>query len=421
MIRTTLEAWLDRLEQRSPEARVDLGLERVRQVFSKLALDLSNTAVVTVAGTNGKGSTVAYLEAIYCAGGKRVLAYTSPHLLHFSERFRIDQAPASEAGIVHALETVEQARGDVVLTYFEHITLAALVLAAGTRPDVLLLEVGLGGRLDAVNVVDPDVAVLTSIGLDHTEWLGRTRRAIGREKAGIARRGKTLIVGERRLPSGFADDLQGTGARVRTIGSDFRTRRSGKGFRLFGDGLSLTLPQPSLAGRGQVDNAACAVLAAMALKERCPLPSHAYALGLQSARVPGRQQVIRSKPLVVVDVAHNPAAARQLAASLGPSKGNSMAVFAALSDKDIEAMGRILNACFDHWLVAGLEGPRGLSADQLAERLRAIPVTGSVEALESVPTAVRAALRRCGQHGRVAVVGSFRTVADAWPELETLG
>ncbi|TVQ35226.1 MAG: bifunctional folylpolyglutamate synthase/dihydrofolate synthase, partial [Wenzhouxiangella sp.] len=213
------------LERRSPEARIDLGLDRVRRVYDSLAPALDRAAVITVAGTNGKGSTVAYLEAIYRAAGQRVLAYTSPHLLRFSERIRIDGQSASDAEIVHALGRVEAARGNESLTYFEHVTLAALALAGEMSIDVLVLEVGLGGRLDAVNVVDPDVAILTSIGLDHQEWLGRTRRAIGREKAGIARAGKPLIVGERRLPRGFVDDLRATGASLQIAGRDYRIRR----------------------------------------------------------------------------------------------------------------------------------------------------------------------------------------------------
>lgn len=421
MSQTSLAAWLERLEQRSPEARIELGLDRVRRVLQRLDLDLTGIPVITVAGTNGKGSTVAYLEAVFQAAGKRVLAYTSPHLLKFSERIRIDGDPASDADIVRALETVERCRENDALTFFEHITLATLVVAVGADVEVLLLEVGLGGRLDAVNVVDPDVAILTSIGLDHTEWLGKTRRAIGREKIGIARPGQPLIVGERRLPNGFATDLEATGSKVARIGRDFRIHRSATGFRLTGPKGTLDLPRPALAGECQLENAACAVMAVEAVRARCPVSADAIQRGLQCARIPGRQQVIRTDPLVMIDVAHNPAAARQLAATLGPAQGPSVAVFSALSDKRVAAMARVLDRCFDHWMVTGLDGSRGLAAEGLAARLVAVPVAGSVDALESAAVAVRHALQRCGRNGRVVVFGSFRTVADAWPELEKLG
>ena len=416
-----LAAWLEKLERRSPEARVDLGLGRVQRVRQRLKPALGNVPVITVAGTNGKGSTVAYLEAIFRAAGYRVMAYTSPHLLRFAERIRIDAIPAADTEIVWALEAVEAARENEALTYFEHVTLAALALAARSAIEVLILEVGLGGRLDAVNVVDPDVAIVTSIGLDHTEWLGRTRRAIGREKAGIARPGRPLIVGERRLPRGFLVDLQATDADLQIIGKDFRTRRRDRGFRLYQGRLNIDLPLPTLAGDCQLDNAACAVLAARALGDRCPVATEALAAGLSSASVPGRQEVIQDRPLVIVDVAHNTAAARQLAKTLGPSSGASFAVFAALADKNAGAMARILDDCFDVWLAASLDGPRGVPAERLAAELAAVPVTGSVEALESAATAVGNALRRCGPNGRVVVFGSFRTVAEAWPELEKLG
>lgn len=421
MSQTSLAAWLERLEACSPEARIELGLARVRRVFQRLDLNLSGIPVITVAGTNGKGSTVAYLEAIFQAAGKRTLAYTSPHLLKFSERIRINQAQASDAAIVRALDTVERCRENEALTYFEHITLAALVLASGADVDALLLEVGLGGRLDAVNIVDPDVAVLTSIGLDHTEWLGKTRRAIGCEKLGIARSGQPLIVGERRLPKGFCDDLAASGAQVARIGRDFQIRRTATGFRLIRAGGALDLPLPALAGECQLDNAACAVMAFEAITARCPVRSDAIRQGLPAARVPGRQQVIRTDPLVMIDVAHNTAAARQLAATLGPAQGPSVAIFSALNDKRVAAMAKVLDPCFDHWMLIGLTGSRGSTAEELAACLAAVPVTGRVDGLESVAVAVRHALHRCNRNGRVVVFGSFRTVAEAWPELERLG
>ena len=372
--------------------------------------------IISVAGTNGKGSVVAMLEAIYRSAGLRTLAYSSPHLLHFSERIRVDGEPAEEARIAAALALIEAVRDEVPLTYFEHVTLAALALAVEARPDVLLLEVGLGGRLDAVNVVDADVAVITSIGLDHTEWLGPTRLSIGREKAGIARAGRPLIVGERRLPAGLEPVLRATGAQLALAGRDFRWRQvTGGGLRLDWAGRVYRLPRPALGGAWQLGNAACAVTAVLALEKRLAVPPASLSEGLRQVRLPGRLQRVVEQPAVWLDVAHNAASARALAGALGPvvEGAASTAVFSALSDKDIRAIGRALNPCFSRWLVAGLEGDRACPAGDLAARLSGIPVVGAVETLESVPAALNQALQNSAPHDRIVVFGSFRTVAAA--------
>ncbi|MCC5866084.1 MAG: bifunctional folylpolyglutamate synthase/dihydrofolate synthase [Wenzhouxiangella sp.] len=421
MIGSELAGWLARLEQRTPEARIELGLDRVRQVLQRLNPALDGLPVITVAGTNGKGSTVAYLEAMASAAGHRSFAYTSPHLLRFAERMRIQGQPANDDAIAEALARVEAVRAGMPLTYFEHITLAALDLAARSAVDLLILEVGLGGRLDAVNVVDPDVAVITSIGLDHVEWLGKTRLAIGREKAGIARPGRPLIVAERRLPAGLSDVLEAGGARLLRSGREYRVRRHRSGFRLRHQALKLELPIPALGGACQVENAAAAALALLQLGEPIVRDPAALARGIRQARLAGRQEVLSRQPLVMIDVAHNAAAARVLASSLGPAEGRSVAVFAALADKDVEAMAKTLDVCFDHWIVTGLAGVRALPVELLANRLGAVPVAGSVETVKSPPSAVRRALEFCGRGGRVVVFGSFHTIAEAWPELEKLG
>lgn len=412
----TLQAWLSHLEQRAPESRIELGLGRVRAVLAELPGVLPRCPVITVGGTNGKGSVVAMLEAICRAAGLSTLAYTSPHLLEFAERIRLDGKPAVAARIAAALEVVELARGQVPLTYFEHVTLAALVLATEASPDVMILEVGLGGRLDAVNSIDADVAVITSIGLDHTEWLGPTRLSIGREKAGIARPDRPLIVGERRLPVGLEPLLHATGARVRLAGRDFHWRRSARhGLRIEHAGRVLQLPRPALQGSWQLGNAACAIMALLALEDRLKvLPSH-MAEGLQAVCLPGRLQQVRRQPEVWLDVAHNAPGARALAAALGaaPNGTGSTAVFSALADKDIRAMGRALDGCFNRWLVCPLDGPRAAPVSELVARLSDIPVAGAVETVESVAQGLSRALNESACADRIVVFGSFRTVAEA--------
>lgn len=411
-----LQDWLRRLEQRSPEARIDLGLARARTVLDALALDLSSIPVITVGGTNGKGSVVAMLEAMCRAAGWRTLAYSSPHLLDFSERIRIDSRPAAQDQIASALAQVEQARGPVPLTYFEHVTLSALVLAAREQPDVLLLEVGLGGRLDAVNVIDADVAVITSIGLDHTEWLGPTRLSIGCEKAGIARPERPLIVGERRLPRGLEPVLGATGARLLLAGRDFRWRPTGtRHLQIKHKDRIWRLPRPTLSGPFQLGNAACAVLALSELGPRLTVSDEHLAAGLQQAFVPGRLQLVERKPDVWLDVAHNGPSARALAQALGPAPrgARSTAIFSALADKDVAAIGRALNPCFDRWLVAGLDGQRACPASELAARLLKTPVAGAVETVESVAGGLSQALDDSTRDDRIVVLGSFRTVAAA--------
>jgi dihydrofolate synthase/folylpolyglutamate synthase len=374
--------------------------------------------VITVGGTNGKGSVVAMLERIYRSAGYRTLAYTSPHLLSFRERVRIDGRPVEAAGLAEALSKVEEYRGTLDLTYFEHITLAALLLAGAARPDVILLEVGLGGRLDAVNAVDPDVSVITSIGLDHVEWLGGTRRSIAREKAGIARPGRPLVVGERRPPKGWATELEASGAELLMAGRDFHWLRAGRMMRLSLRGDTLDLPPPALGGSWQWGNAACAVVAVRALVRRLPVTNDALSQGLREVALPGRLQRVPGQPEVWLDVAHNPQAARALAAALRQEDRPSTAVFTVLADKDVSAIGRALAGAFGRWLVPALSGDRSRDAEEVAKALRDAPVEGLVETVESVSWALNNALDETPPEGRVVVFGSFRTVAEAWPVIQ---
>ncbi|QKK04089.1 MAG: bifunctional folylpolyglutamate synthase/dihydrofolate synthase [Pseudomonadota bacterium] len=400
-----MSAWLDALERRSPQSRIVPGLERVATVAERLAIGPGRRPVITIGGTNGKGSVVAMCESMLVAAGHRPLAYTSPHVHAFAERMRIGGVMASESAIVESLEAVEAARAGVDLTYFEHITLAAMVLGMDSDVDAWLLEVGLGGRLDAVNVVDADIAIITSIGLDHADWLGSTRSAIGREKAGIARAGRPVIVGEPRPPSGLLEALHERGARIFRPGRHWAARRRG----------SCSLRPAALPGDWQLRNAACAAAALALLEERLPVDASAMARGLRGVCLPGRFERFDCGTEVIVDVAHNPHAARGLARMLEPSEGRSVAVFSALADKDVTGIARPLQHCFDAWFVASSAGDRGQSGQVLASRVRRASVTGRVETVESVAAALQRALAECGQGDRIVVFGSFRTVAEAWP------
>lgn len=415
-----LAAWLERLEQRAPESRIELGLDRLGQVYRRLPIANNLPPVITVGGTNGKGSVVAYLEAMALSAGRSTFAYTSPHLIDFTERFRIDGRQAPARAVADALEAVEQAREDVFLTYFEHTTLAGWVLASDAGIDLWILEVGLGGRLDAVNLIDADVAVITSIGLDHTEWLGPTRLDIGREKAGIARPGRPLVLAESRPPQGLDGILEASGAELWRSGYEFRSRRRENNFSLYWSDQEMTLPLPTMPGRWQQSNAAAAALAATLLGPRLPIDAAAIAQGLIQARVAGRLQVMGEAPEVVLDVAHNPAAARALADFLNSSpRSPTIAVFAALAEKDVTGMASALCDSFDHWLLAPVTSDRALAPAEIAQQLSKAPVTGSVDTLESIAQAVEKARLLAGSQGRVVVFGSFRTVAEAWPLFES--
>jgi len=414
-----LAGWLAYLERLHPTP-IAMGLERVRVVHARLRAALEGT-VITVTGTNGKGSTCAMLDAMLRAGGYSVALYTSPHLLRYNERVVIDGAPAEDAALVEAFNVVEDARvaGDVpvALTYFEFGTLAALWLFARARCDAAILEVGLGGRLDAVNVVDPDVAVLTSVDLDHQEYLGDTRDAIGREKAGIFRAGRPAICGEPDPPPGVVDHAQAIGATLVRIGVDYRAIREGAQWRYEGPGgPRFGLPHPALRGDYQVDNAATVLATLGVLKQRLPLGAGAVRDGLVSVSLPGRFTVLPGRPAIVLDVAHNPHAARALAGALGAMSFHpqTIAVVGMLADKDIDGVIEAMKPRIDRWHVATLAGPRGADAQLLAAKLVAAGVASrDVQGFADVPSAYLAAGERVREADRIVVFGSFLTVAAA--------
>lgn len=404
----SLADWLSWLEGHHPRA-IDLGLERVGAVADRLGVRAPACPVITVGGTNGKGSTVAILAGIYRAAGLKVGAYTSPHILRFNERVAIDGRPVADTTLVAAFEKVEAARGEVSLTYFEFTTLAAFVIFREAALDVAVLEVGLGGRLDAVNLVDADVAVVTSIGVDHVEYLGASRELIAVEKAGIFRRGRPAICGDADPPPTLLAQAQQTGAVLSCRGRDFDFREEGGGWAWHDAHRVLTgLPKPALA----LENAATALAALYA----APVPVAEAALreGLRQAALPGRLQAVAESPLLLLDVAHNPQGAAFLMRQLPRARPGqrTFAVFAMLADKDIAG---VVDACLgriDSWFAAALEAPRGAPADLLSRLLRARGCHVGGEC-RTVAAALEAARQQARPADRILVFGSFHTVAAA--------
>jgi dihydrofolate synthase / folylpolyglutamate synthase len=390
----------------------------VQAVLERMQLRRPPFAVITVSGTNGKGSTVGMLEAILAAAGYRVGAYTSPHLIRYNERIRLAGRPATDVELCAAFARIESARGEVRLTYFEFGTVAALDLMTRAGVDVAVLEVGMGGRLDAVNAVDADVAVVTAIDIDHTQWLGTTRAAIAREKAGIFRPGRPAICGDADPPETLVQHAREIGARLLVRERDYSARpdlaHPDTWTWRCGTALRTGLPLPALRGDYQLDNAAGVLAALEMLGERLPVSQANVRQGLMAAAVPGRFQVLPGRPVRVLDVAHNPQAARALAATLRRqgSFRETRAVFGMLADKDIGSVVEALRDDVDRWYVTTLHTARGADSAQIAAALAGIGVTAPVTRFERATDAWTAALADADASDRVVVFGSFHTVGD---------
>jgi dihydrofolate synthase / folylpolyglutamate synthase len=409
----TLQDWLAHCERLHPKT-IELGLERSRTVADRMGLAF-DCPVITVAGTNGKGSTCAMLEAIALQSGYRTGVYTSPHLVHFEERCRIHGEIVKAAELVAHFEKVEAARQDVSLSYFEFTTLAIMSLMAASNLDVAILEVGLGGRLDTVNIIDTDCAVITSIDLDHMEYLGPDRESIGREKAGIMRAGKPAIVGDPMPPQSVLDHAAEVGADLWTLGRDFNFSGdklqwgwAGRGRRYAG------LAYPALRGANQLINASGVLAALESLRERLPVTAQAVRNGLALVELPARFQIVPGQPTLVLDVAHNPHSVAALAANLDAMGffPTTHAVFGAMADKDLAPMLKKMGPLVDRWYFTDLPTPRadtaaGLQAKWQAQETRrdvaASTHTGPMEAL-------RAAVEAADPADRIVVFGSFYTV-----------
>ncbi|TNC97276.1 MAG: dihydrofolate synthase / folylpolyglutamate synthase [Gallionellaceae bacterium] len=409
---TSLADWLTHLESLHPKT-IALGLDRVVQVKQRLNLD-PDFPIIVVGGTNGKGSVCAMLEAILHAAGYRVGCYTSPHLLDYNERVRIAKQPATDAELCASFEQIEQVRGDIALTYFEFGTLAAMQCFIAHKVDVAILEVGLGGRLDAVNVFDADVSVVTSVDIDHVDYLGDTREKIAFEKAGIFRQGRVAICEDTDVPQALRKHAGDIGAELWCIGSEFGfTAHQGQWDYRSKAGSRSALPHPALRGAFQLHNASAVLAALDALKDKIPVSMEAVRRGLTEVELTGRFQFVPGKPQLILDVAHNPHAARSLAqnlANLPPAK--TFAVFAMLKDKDMVGVVQALDAQIDVWLVAGIAAPRGATATELAQVLKNSGVRGEVVVCDSIAGSLHEASKRASENDRIAAFGSFYTVAE---------
>ncbi|MBS0387922.1 MAG: bifunctional tetrahydrofolate synthase/dihydrofolate synthase [Proteobacteria bacterium] len=410
----TLAEWLAYQDTLHPRS-IDLGLERVRVVAERLALLPPAGRTAIVGGTNGKGSTSALLAALGQAHGLKVGLFTSPHLLRYTERIRIDGQEVPEAALCAAFAEIEAARGQHTLTYFEFNTLAALLVFRAAGVGLTVLEVGLGGRLDATNLVDADVAVLCSVAMDHRDWLGDTLEAIGTEKAGIFRAGKPVILGDARMPATVTDALVRLQCRPQIAGTHFAWRVHADGrWDVHGGGVDFDgLPPPALAGSIQYRNAAVALAALRVLLAPRQPDVAAVAAGLRAARLPGRLQFVAGPVEWVFDVAHNEAAAAVLASELRarPVRGRTLAVFAVLGDKDAAAVAAQLDGLVDRWLLCTLSGPRALPPEGLRSRMGTL--RGELELAGDVDAAVARAQALAQVGDRVVVCGSFHTVGPA--------
>ena len=408
----SLDGWLAYISAQHP-ATIALGLERVSGVWERMALAAPPVAI-TVGGTNGKGSTCAILERILLEAGYRVGLYTSPHLLRYNERVRLRGEDAADAPLADGFAVVEAARGDTPLTYFEFATLAALALFAREEVEVAVLEVGLGGRLDAVNIIDADCAIVASVALDHQSYLGADRESIGFEKAGIFRSGRPAIYGDTDPPARLLAQAQSIGAHLQVLGRDFRFEAQDRQWDFIGRrGARRALPIPALRGRWQLKNASSALTALDELAERLPVSLGEVKRGLATVRLAGRLQALPGRPAVVLDVAHNPHAAHSLAEGLGEMGffENTFAVFGILADKDIAGVVDAVAHRIDRWFVAAPESERAAAADSVAQLLEARGARA--RSFATIGAALEAARREAGPNDRIVVFGSFYTVADA--------
>lgn len=418
-----LEDWLTHLESLHPNA-IDMGLGRVTQVRDALGLKPA-FPILTVGGTNGKGSVCAMLSSILRAAGYRVGTYTSPHLLHYNERVMIDLVPASDAALVESFRAVEAARGEISLTYFEFGTLAALQQFVAAEVDVAVLEVGLGGRLDAVNAFEPDIAAVVSVGLDHQSYLGDTREAIGFEKAGIFRAGKPAFCADPQPPQSLLDHAAAIGADLRLVGRDFGFQKQNEDRQWMawskGSAHRHALPFPALRGDYQLGNAALVLAMLDAVQERLPVALGDIKRGLIEVEWPARFQVLPGRPAVVLDVGHNPHAARVLRAGLDQMGffPTTHAVFGMMADKDIAGVVACLADRIGLWHVAAPALPRAATAESVGEIIGRCAAGAQVKCYPTVAQAWQGACKSASENDRILAFGSFYTVAEVMAARES--
>ncbi|MFA6070684.1 MAG: bifunctional tetrahydrofolate synthase/dihydrofolate synthase [Janthinobacterium sp.] len=416
---TSLPDWLAMLETRHSETQINMGLDRVQAVKARMQLAFT-CPVIMVAGTNGKGSTCAMLESVLLRAGYKVGLYIKPHFLDFNERARVLGEMASDEQLVASFNAVEAVRGDTPLTYFEFTTLAILHLLSQANLDVAILEVGLGGRLDAVNVIDADVAIVTSVDIDHTDYLGDTRDAIGFEKAGIFRAGKAAICSDPVPPQSLIDHATAIGADLWLMGRDFNYSGDKQQWNYGGrEQRRNSLAYPSLRGANQILNATAVLAALEVLRLKLPVGAQEVRTGLVTVELPGRFQVLPGRPSVILDVAHNPHAAAALNQNLGNMGYHpyTYAVFGSMHDKDIDGVLAAMSEHVDHWCLTGLPSPRAATASELAAKVQIMledkPDSSehTVSIFDDPAQAFANAMSRAGENDRIVVFGSFLTVA----------
>ena len=408
-----LNDWIGYIESIHPST-IDLTLERIKIVIERLNLDIS-FPILTIGGTNGKGSTCSILESIYKEAGYKVACYTSPHFLHFNERIKIQAVAVSDELICEAFSRIESAREGVTLTYFEYGTIAAMIIFSEAHVDVAILEVGLGGRLDAVNVFDADCAIVTTVDLDHMDYLGHTREAIGFEKAGIYRTEKTAIFGDFDPPQSLIKHAELIHADLKIIGKDFGYEVHHDSFDfLIDSSFVMNLPLPKLQGDFQLANATNALMALKAMEDKLPLTEISIQKGITLTLLPGRFQEVKTMPSLIFDVAHNPQAARSLSHNLKTHVvlGKTIAVFSILKDKDIFGVIQVLNLDIDAWFIAEIQNERAASIENISNAIQKINPSAHIEAFKNIQEAYQFASKEVTRNDRIIVFGSFFTVAD---------
>lgn len=418
----TLNEWLDYILSSHPENVIELGLTRMKKMLDRLDIHFE-CPVITVAGTNGKGSTCAMLEAIYRAAGYKTAMHTSPHMLSFNERAQINGAIVEDAPLVQAFEEVEAAREGMPLTYFEFTALGILRVFQKAKPDVVILEIGLGGRLDAINALESTASIVTTIGIDHEAYLGNTRDAIGWEKAHIYRKGHPAVCADKNPPVKLLEYAKALKTNLEVAGKDFSVTEEGSDRMRFRMGAhDWNLPRPALCGRNQMDNAAGVLALVVSLMDKLPVTIADIEKGLTTVRITARFEKVQSDPTVILDVGHNPHAASVLAQNIRDVKtqGKVIAVFGMLADKDMIDVVKIMSEVIDEWFITGLPGPRGASVDVLhTVMLEAGVKEDKITQCEGVEEAFNLAKRQASIIDTIIIFGSFVTVTAALPLVRT--
>jgi dihydrofolate synthase/folylpolyglutamate synthase len=413
----SLNDWLLYQESLHPNP-IDLGLDRVRTVWQRLVADDGELTcpIIVVGGTNGKGSTIAYIETIYNEAGYKTVVYTSPHIDKYNERVRITGTEATDEQLIEAFERIDSKRADISLSYFEFGTLAALSIAQQEQPDVLLLEVGLGGRLDAVNILQHDVAVVTSISMDHMEWLGNDLADIAIEKAGIARQGRPLIIGDTDMPQSLFDAARDIGAEVMQPGQNIANDQTGDSWAYhFGRHQYGDLPLPGIAGAHQLKNAAAAICAVNCLESRLPVKEGIIKSAIANTRLVGRFEKVSEQPPIYLDVGHNPAASSALREMLGclGVEGNVVGVMALQKNREIEPFIQPLVDVISIWHVANMANGMGHEAVNLAGSITKMNPEAQVRQHVKIADAIGQAQQDADERSCIIVFGSFYTVSEA--------